>query len=166
MLPENLKLVSLRAMVDLRAQLRVRGEILVMTNGCFDLLHSGHLYFLQKARQLGHRLLVAVNSDASVRALKGPKRPVQNETERAFALAALACVDHLVIFNEPNLAAEIKALEPDIYTKAGDYSLDRLHAGERAALEAGGTKIEFLPFLDGFSTTSLIQKIIRAGGID
>jgi len=166
MLPDNPKLVSLAAMVEVRSQLRARGGVLVMTNGCFDLLHSGHLYFLQQARKLGDRLLVAVNSDSSVRALKGPGRPVQSESERAFALAALECVDHLVIFTGPNLAGEITAIRPDIYTKAGDYSLDRLHAGERAALEAGGAKIRFLPFLEGFSTTSLIQKIIRAGGVD
>ena len=140
--------------------------MLVMTNGCFDLLHTGHIFFLQNARRLGDRLIIALNSDASVRILKGPKRPVQAELERAFALAALDCVDHIVIFNEPNLTKEITALQPDIYTKAGDYDLGRLHPGERAALEAAGATIRFLPFLAGFSTTSLIQKILRAGGID
>jgi rfaE bifunctional protein nucleotidyltransferase chain/domain len=166
MLPDNLKLLPLRSMQELRQGLRSTGLRLVMTNGCFDLLHTGHIYFLQKARQLGDRLLVVLNSDASVRILKGPKRPVQSELERAFALAALDCVGHIVLFNESNLAREITVLRPDIYTKAGDYNLGRLHPGERAALESGGTKIHFLPFLEGFSTTGLIQKIIQAGGID
>ena len=153
-------------MMVVRQHLRATGQTLVMTNGCFDLLHAGHICFLQNARRLGDRLLVAVNSDASVRLLKGPKRPVQGEMERAFALAALACVDFLVMFNEPNLVGEITALQPDIYTKAGDYDIGRLHAGERAALEGEGAKIRFLPFLDGFSTTNLIRKIVEAGGID
>jgi rfaE bifunctional protein nucleotidyltransferase chain/domain len=135
-----------------------------MTNGCFDLLHTGHLYFLQEARKLGDCLIVALNSDASVRQLKGPQRPVIGEKERAYALAALSCVDYVVIFRAANLVKEIQTLQPDIYTKAGDYSLDRLHAGERAALEKCNAQIRFLPFLKGFSTTSLIGKIAQAGG--
>jgi len=161
----NPKLIPLPAMVEVRHGLRAAGKVLVMTNGCFDLLHTGHIYFLQQARKLGDHLVVALNSDSSTRALKGPSRPVQTEIERAFALAALPCVDHVVIFTAPDLVAEITALKPDIYVKAGDYSLERLHAGERTALENGGAKIQFLPFLQGFSTTSLIQKITRAGGL-
>lgn len=136
-----------------------------MTNGCFDLLHTGHLHFLQQARQLGDCLMVALNGDASVRRLKGEHRPVIGEKERAYALAALACVDYIVIFRTTNLVKEIQALQPDIYTKAGDYTLDRLHAGERTALEAAGARIKFLPFLKGFSTTSLIARIAHAGGV-
>jgi rfaE bifunctional protein nucleotidyltransferase chain/domain len=153
-------------MAEERQRLRVLGHRLVMTNGCFDLLHTGHIYFLQHARQLGDSLLVALNADISVVALKGPKRPIQSEQERAFALAALECVDHLVIFSEPNLVQELVAIQPDVYTKAGDYNLLKLHAGERAALQAGGASIQFLSFLQGFSTTRLIDKIIHAGGID
>jgi len=153
-------------MVETRQRLRGTGQTLVMTNGCFDLLHPGHLCFLQNARRLGDRLLVALNSDASVRQLKGPGHPVQTELERAFALAALDCVDHVVIFNGPNLIAEINALQPDLYTKAGDYALEKLHPGERTALEKGGTRISFLPFLEGYSTTRLIRKITEAGGMD
>jgi rfaE bifunctional protein nucleotidyltransferase chain/domain len=165
MLPNNPKLSLLSVMEATRRRLRENGQTLVMTNGCFDLLHPGHIYFLQNARKLGDRLLVALNTDASVHLLKGPQRPVQTEKERAFALAALDCVDHLVIFDDANLAYEITALQPDIYTKAGDYTLDKLHRGERIALERAGAKIQFLPFLAGFSTTTLIQKIIKAGGI-
>ena len=163
---DNPKLRSLDEMIKERQRLRSLGRRLVMTNGCFDLLHTGHIYFLHQARELGDSLLIALNADVSVKALKGPKRPLQTEHERAYALAALACVDHVVIFSTPDLVQEIVALKPDIYTKAGDYSLKKLHAGERAALEAAGAQITFRPFLQGFSTTSLIQRIIHAGGID
>lgn len=145
--------------------MRIAGKRVVLTNGIFDLLHTGHLYYLQQARRLGDALFIALNSDASTRALKGPARPVQNEAQRAYALAALACVDAVVIFCEPRLTAEIRALRPDVYCKAGDYTLDKLNPEERAALEAAGTRIEFMPFLPGFSTTNLIAKIRAAGEI-
>jgi len=148
-----------------REAARVMGKRVVLTNGVFDLLHTGHLYFLQKARSLGDVLFIALNADDSVHALKGPLRPVQSEEQRAYALAALACVDAVFIFNTPRLDAEIRALSPDIYCKAGDYALDKLDPGERASLEQAGAKIEFLPFLPGFSTTNLIAKIKAAGEI-
>jgi rfaE bifunctional protein nucleotidyltransferase chain/domain len=163
MLPENPKLFALSPLADERRRLRRTGQVLVMTNGCFDLLHPGHVCFLQNARRLGDRLLVALNSDSSVKGLKGPERPVQTELERASALAALDCVDYLVLFTEPNLVGEIVALQPDVYAKADDYDLSKLHPGERAALEACGATIRFLPFLEGFSTTSLLRKKIQAG---
>jgi rfaE bifunctional protein nucleotidyltransferase chain/domain len=137
----------------------------VLTNGVFDLLHTGHIHSLQAARALGDVLVVAINADASVRAIKGPTRPIQGERERAYALGALACVDAVVIFREPRLTAEITALRPDVYCKAGDYTLDKLNAEERAALEAAGAAIKFVPFLPGFSTTSLIARIKAAGEI-
>ncbi|HSY53028.1 MAG TPA: adenylyltransferase/cytidyltransferase family protein [Opitutaceae bacterium] len=161
----NPKLLALDAAVARREQLRAAGKKVVLTNGVFDLLHTGHLYFLQKARALGDGLFIALNADASVRTLKGPLRPVQNEEQRAYALAALACVDAVFVFRTPRLDAEIRALRPDIYCKAGDYALDKLDPGERAALEKAGAKIEFLPFLPGFSTTNLIAKIKAAGEI-
>lgn len=139
---------------------------MVLTNGCFDLLHTGHLYFLQCARQLGDHLLVALNSDSSVATLKGAHRPIQSAMERAYALAALACVDQVVIFESTDLTPEIQALAPDIYAKAGDYSLEKLHRDERSALQNSGASIHFLPYLAGFSTTSLIKKIVSAGDIN
>lgn len=148
-----------------REKLRVADRKLVLTNGVFDLLHTGHLYYLQKARALGDALFVAINSDESVRQLKGPLRPIQSETERAYALAATWFVDGIVIFREKRLTPEILALKPDVYCKAGDYTLEKLDAGERGALEKVGAKIEFMPFLAGFSTTNLIAKIKAAGGI-
>lgn len=162
---ENDKLFSLPQAVSHRAALQRAGQRLVLTNGVFDLLHTGHLSYLKKARSLGDALYVALNSDESVRALKGPTRPVQSEIERAYALSALWFVDGIIIFRTPRLTAEIEALRPDVYTKAGDYTLDKLDPGERGALEQVGARISFLPFLPGFSTTQLIAKIKAAGEI-
>jgi rfaE bifunctional protein nucleotidyltransferase chain/domain len=161
----NPKLLSLESAVAERARWRAAGRRVVLTNGVFDLLHAGHLYCLQAARALGDVLVVALNGDASVRALKGPTRPVQTEDVRAYALAATACVDAIVIFGEPRLTAEIRALRPDVYCKAGDYDLGRLDPAERAALGEVGARIEFVPFLPGFSTTELIRRIAAAGGV-
>jgi rfaE bifunctional protein nucleotidyltransferase chain/domain len=162
---DNPKLRSLEETAAFRETLRAAGRRVVLTNGIFDLLHTGHLYYLQKARALGDALIVALNSDASTKALKGPARPVQSEEQRAYALGALACVDAVVIFGTPRLDAEIRALRPDIYCKAGDYTLDKLDPGERAALQSVGARIEFMPFLAGFSTTNLIAKIKAAAEI-
>jgi D-glycero-beta-D-manno-heptose 1-phosphate adenylyltransferase len=156
---------SLDEAVAARAKLRAAGKKLVLTNGVFDLLHTGHLYYLQKARALGDALFIALNSDASVRELKGPLRPVQNERERAYSLAATWFVDGVVIFREKRLTPEILALRPDVYSKAGDYTLEKLNPEERAALEKVGAQIDFMPFLPGFSTTTLIAKIKAAGGV-
>jgi len=109
--------------------------------------------------------MVALNADASVRALKGPSRPVQDEVQRAYALGALECVDAVTIFSEPRLTAEIRALHPDVYCKAGDYTVEKLNPEELGALHDVGAQIEFLPFLPGFSTTELIARIKAAGEI-
>lgn len=160
---ENPKLFTLDQAVAARERLRAAGRKVVLTNGVFDLLHTGHLFYLQQARALGDALFIALNSDASVKVLKGPLRPVMNEEQRAYALAALTCIDGVVIFREPRLTAEILALRPDVYCKAGDYTLEKLNPQERAALESVGARIEFMPFLPGFSTTNLIAKIRAAG---
>jgi len=162
---DNPKLFDLGDAVAWRERCRKSGRSVVLTNGVFDLLHTGHLYYLQQARRLGDALVIALNADESVRALKGPSRPVQTEAQRAYALAALACVDAIVIFRTPRLTAEIRALRPEVYTKAGDYTLEKLDPEERAALQAVGSRIEFMPFLPGFSTTQLIARIREAGAI-
>lgn len=162
---DNPKLRTLSETVAWREQLRREGRRVVLTNGVFDLLHTGHLYYLKKARELGDVLVIALNADTSVRALKGPSRPVQDELQRAYALGALACIDGIVIFREPRLTAEIRALRPDVYCKAGDYTLEKLNPEERGALLEVGARIEFLPFLPGFSTTNLIARIKAAGEI-
>jgi D-glycero-beta-D-manno-heptose 1-phosphate adenylyltransferase len=141
-----------------RQQAAADGRRVVLTNGCFDLLHRGHISYLQQSANLGDFLFVAVNSDASVRELKGPDRPLNSEQDRAYALAALRCVDAVFIFPGPRLDAEISALQPDAYTKAGDYTLETLDPGERVALETAGTVIHLLSFVAGHSTTSLIAR--------
>ncbi len=164
MVPEldNPKLMTLDQAVERRAGLRRQGVRLVLTNGCFDLLHTGHLAFLRDARARGGALWVGINADESVKKLKGPLRPVQSQEERAFALAALAWVDGVFLFDGERLTPEIHALAPDVYVKAGDYTLETLNPGELEALRECGAEIRFLPFLAGFSTTSLIERIHRA----
>jgi rfaE bifunctional protein nucleotidyltransferase chain/domain len=162
---DNPKLRKLADAVVWREEQRRKGRRVVLTNGVFDLLHTGHLYFLRQARQLGDALIIALNSDVSVRTLKGPARPVQDEVQRAYALGALECVDGIIIFREPRLTEEIRALGPDVYCKAGDYTLEKLNSEERAALQEIRARIEFMPFLPGFSTTNLIARIKAAGEI-
>jgi rfaE bifunctional protein nucleotidyltransferase chain/domain len=159
-------LVSLRRAVAIRRGLSGAGARFVLTNGVFDLLHPGHTSYLEAARRLAGKrgmLFVALNSDSSVRDLKGPLRPIMDESSRARMLAQLRSVDGVVIFRGKRLAREIAALKPDIYCKAGDYTLATLDPTERAALEKAGSKVVFLPFLRGFSTTKLIERIARAG---
>lgn len=153
------KVLSLEKAVEKRDEYRTQGKRLVLTNGCFDLLHPGHCYSLRKAKSLGAVLFVALNSDTSVRELKGVHRPILPERERAFSLACQEAVDGVLLFSGRRLTAEILALKPDIYCKSGDYTLDRLDPEERAALESLGVEIRFVPFLEGFSTTRLLEKI-------
>jgi rfaE bifunctional protein nucleotidyltransferase chain/domain len=167
-IPGNPRLLSLRRAVAVRKRLARNGGTFVLTNGVFDLLHPGHASYLEAARRLAGnkgKLFVALNSDASVRKLKGPRRPVMDERSRAYTLAQLRSVDGIVIFRGKRLAREIRALEPDVYCKAGDYTLGKLDPMERAALETAGSKVVFLPFLRGFSTTRLVRRIKAAGSI-
>lgn len=159
--------MTLRQAVLARRRLRRAGGRLVLTNGVFDLLHPGHTSYLAQARRLAGRrgrLFVALNSDRSVRRLKGPRRPILDETARAYNLAQLQAVDGIVIFDHPRLTREIRRLQPDLYVKAGDYTLATLDPDERAALAETGARIRFLPFLAGFSTTALIARLRAAGG--
>jgi len=145
-----------------RDELRRAGKKLVVTNGCFDIMHRGHAAYLREARMQGDALLVLINSDASVKRLKGEKRPVVSEADRAYMLCALASVDRVVIFDGLRCDRELAAIAPDVYVKGGDYTLDKLDPTERAALEKTGAKIVFKPFIPGFSTTTLIQRILDA----
>jgi D-glycero-beta-D-manno-heptose 1-phosphate adenylyltransferase len=162
---KNAKLMTLRQAALARRRLRRARGTFVLTNGVFDLLHPGHTAYLAQARRLAGRrgqLFVALNSDRSVKQLKGPLRPILDEKSRAYNLAQLQSVDGIVIFNRRRLTREIRTLQPDLYVKAGDYTLATLDPGERAALEQAGARIRFLPFLPGFSTTSLIAKLRAA----
>jgi rfaE bifunctional protein nucleotidyltransferase chain/domain len=155
------KIISWDQLPAWRAAMRASGRKLVVTNGCFDLLHLGHVTYLETARNLGDALLIGVNSDASVRELKGPERPVNQEQDRAAVLAALASVDGACIFTDKTATRFLAAAEPDIYVKGGDYTLDTLNQDERHAVERAGGRIAILPIVPGKSTTALLQKISR-----
>lgn len=129
---------------------------LVLTNGCFDLLHAGHIDYLKKARALGRTLVVGLNSDISVRRLKGPTRPINSEQARACVLGAVRWVDAIVIFAEPTASTLVEILKPDIYVKGGDYTLDSLP--ETEAVHTAGGRVELIPFTWQLSTTALIAR--------
>jgi D-beta-D-heptose 7-phosphate kinase/D-beta-D-heptose 1-phosphate adenosyltransferase len=151
------KILSPEEMLRERQRLRAAGKRLVFTNGVFDLLHLGHVRYLAAARALGDALVVAINSDRTVRELKGPDRPVFNEAERAEILAALRSVDYVTVFDNISPRSLITELLPDVLVKGGDYQLDQIHGREE--VEAAGGKVVSLPFVEGSSTTSLIEKI-------
>jgi len=143
-----------------REQFRGRQK-LVVTNGCFDLLHLGHVTYLETARNLGDLLLVGVNGDTAVRALKGEGRPLNSEHDRAAVLAALASVDAVTIFPDIRATDFLALAQPDLYAKGGDYTLETLDQDERRAVEKSGGQIHLIPFVPGKSTTSLLKKISR-----
>jgi len=158
------KILSAEQARALGKEMRADGRKLVFTNGCFDLLHVGHVRYLQAARALGDALLVAINGDESVRALKGEGRPLNRAEDRAELIAALECVDHVVIFPEVRATQLLEIVRPAIYVKGGDYTADSLHAEERAALERMGAEIRILPFEAGHSTSALLEKIKQQDG--
>jgi len=146
---------ALAALVTAR---QAQGQRIVFTNGCFDLVHVGHTRYLQAARELGDVLIVGVNSDASVHALnKAPDRPIVPEAQRVEVLAALACVDYVVLFDEPNPETLIAALQPDVLVKGGDWTPDRIIG--RDIVQARGGVVRTIPLVPGVSTTSLIERI-------
>ncbi|HEX8844294.1 MAG TPA: D-glycero-beta-D-manno-heptose 1-phosphate adenylyltransferase [Pyrinomonadaceae bacterium] len=151
------KILSIDELLLERARLRARGTRLVFTNGCFDILHVGHVRYLTEARALGDALLVAINSDRSVGELKGAGRPIMNEGERAEMLAALSAVDYVTVFDDLSPRALITEILPDILVKGGDYGLDEIHG--RAEVEAAGGRVLSLPFIEGASTSGIIEKI-------
>ena len=155
------KIVDLKQLAARGKEIRAAGEKLVVTNGCFDLLHIGHVRYLQAARALGDVLAVGINGDRSARELKGPGRPLNNERERAEVLAALEAVDLVAIFPELRATRFIEAAAPAIYVKGGDYTLETLDAEERTALEKVGANIRIIPFEKGYSTTRLVEKLRR-----
>lgn len=138
---------------------RSAGERIVFTNGVFDLLHRGHIEYLEEARALGDRLVIGVNSDASVRRLKGPKRPIIPQDERAELLAALACVDLTVLFDDDTPARLIEAVRPDVLAKGGDWALERIVG--REFVEANGGRVVAVPLREGLSTSVLVERILK-----
>jgi len=153
------KILVRAAMLAERERLRSSGKRLVFTNGVFDLLHVGHVRYLAQARALGDALVVAINSDRAVRELKGPDRPVFDQSERAEILAALRAVDYVTVFDDISPRSLIAELLPDVLVKGGDYDLDQIHGREE--VEAAGGQVMSLPFVEGASTTGLIKRINR-----
>lgn len=141
------------------AQVRAAGKTVVFTNGCFDLLHRGHVDYLQRARDLGDALLVGLNGDSSVRQLKGPGRPILPEADRAVVLAALRAVDAVVIFQQPTAEALVAAIQPAVYVKGGDWGAGQRTPPEAAVVLSYGGRVQFIPYLPGRSTSEIVAQI-------
>jgi len=154
------KILTLDEVAAYRSMLRKEGRKVVATNGCFDLLHVGHLRYLTEARAFGDFLWVGLNGDASVRDLKGPGRPLVPEADRAELLAAWRIVDAVTIFPEVRATVFLRVVQPDIYVKGGDYTAESLNQEEAAALRECGARIEIVHLVPGKSTTSLVKKMI------
>ena len=153
------KIISLEQLPAWREPLRKAGKRLVVTNGCFDLLHAGHVSYLEQAAALGDLLLVGCNGDESVRQLKGKGRPLNLEADRALVLSALESVGLVTVFPERRAEDFLRLAKPDVYVKGGDYTPETLDAGERVAVESGGGEIVIIPFVPGKSTTDIIQRM-------
>ena len=159
-------LLSLAELVALRETWQASGLRLVLTNGVFDVLHAGHVGYLEQARALGDVLVVALNSDASTRAIKGPLRPIMPQAERAAVLGALRAVDHVTLFDQPTAEAIVNALRPDVYVKGGDYAAsdhapDLARLPEARIVAAQGGQVVLLPYAAGLSTSAIIQRIVE-----
>ena len=150
---------SLQKAVQAREEARNKGRIFTLTNGCFDVLHAGHAFSLNKASELGDLLFVGLNSDKSVKKIKGNQRPINSEDNRAYLLNSLQAVNGVFIFENQNLAKEILLLEPDIYTKSDDYNYENINAEERDALRKVGAQVHFVPLVKDLSSSSIIEKM-------
>lgn len=156
---QSVKFYPAPVLAETSEQLRRQGKRIVFTNGCFDLLHPGHIYTLTQAKALGDVLIVGINSDASVKHLKGERRPILSETERAVILSALEVVDYLTAFDEDTPLKLIELLQPDILVKGGDWSPDAVVGKE--VVEKNGGRVVVIPYQEGFSTTDIIERILE-----
>ena len=153
------KIKERKELLRIIKNLKAKGKRIVFTNGCFDLLHIGHIRYLEKARALGDALVVGVNSDSSVRKLKGPKRPVLPVTERAEILSGLGCVDYITIFGERDPLKLITSLHPNVLVKGGDWTKEEIVGSE--VVERSGGEVVIIPFVKGASTSNLIETILK-----
>ncbi|MBI2863410.1 MAG: D-glycero-beta-D-manno-heptose 1-phosphate adenylyltransferase [Chloroflexi bacterium] len=157
-------MLNLDNLIQVRRRLRSEGKKVVFTNGCFDILHLGHVQYLEQAKALGDVLVVGLNGDASVRRLKGDRRPIMGQEERAHILTALRAVDYVVIFDDDTAEPLVAALKPDVYVKGGDYAWGR-DLPEAGIVQGYGGEVSLLPFVAGHSTTDVIETIVdRYGG--
>jgi D-beta-D-heptose 7-phosphate kinase/D-beta-D-heptose 1-phosphate adenosyltransferase len=151
------KLKNLNEIADIAAQARKNGQSIVFTNGCFDILHRGHVHILREARACGDLLIVGINSDRSVKSIKGASRPILPETDRVELIGAMEMVDYIVLFDDPDPYRLIAAIKPNVLAKGGDWNADKI-VGADVVAENGG-KIAVIPYLQGFSTTKIIERI-------
>ena len=156
------KFKSLDELATIATQARRDGKSVVFTNGCFDILHRGHVYVLRRAKALGDLLIVALNSDRSVKAIKGPRRPILPEIDRIELIGAMEMVDYVVLFDEPDPYRLIAAIKPNVLAKGGDWSADKVIGAD--AVEQAGGRVELIPYLKGFSTSAIIERILNENG--
>ena len=153
----NQKIKTINGLKIIAQKLKNQNKKIVTTNGVFDILHIGHIRYLQQAKKLGDALIVAVNSDSSVKKIKDPRRPLNNENDRAEALAALRCVDYVTIFSEENPIKILGVIKPNVHVKGGDYKIEKII--EKEVVEKNNGKMVLIPEVKGYSTTDLIKKI-------
>jgi len=158
------KAVSLKKAIEETGKLRKRGKKIVFTNGCFDIIHAGHVRYLKKARSLGDVLIVGLNSDSSIRGIKGDLRPIVPEKERAEVLGALSCVDYIVVFNEATPIRLITAMKPDVLAKGADWASSAIAGAD--VVKASGGRVARIPLVKGRSTTNIIKKILTIHKMD
>lgn len=151
------KLKSAGELAEIATRAKAQGKTVVFTNGCFDLLHRGHVHTLREAKTQGDLLIVALNSDRSVKSIKGPRRPIMPETDRTELIAALEMVDYVVVFDEPDPYRLISAIKPDVLAKGGDWESDKIIGAD--VVEQNGGRVAVIPYLKGFSTTEIIERI-------
>ena len=156
------KIITAESLFDWRDNLKRKGQRLAATNGCFDILHAGHINYLQAARNAADALIVGINSDRSVKELKGPTRPFQNENDRAAIIAALQSVDGVYIFDELRATKFLELTQPDLYVKGGDYSIEELPEEERQLISKIGAELKVLGLVSGKSSSDIADRIIRS----
>ncbi len=156
------KILTAESLFDWRDNLKRKGQRLAATNGCFDILHTGHINHLQAARNAADALIVGINSDRSVKELKGPTRPIQNENDRAAIIAALQSVDGVYIFDELRATKFLELTQPDLYVKGGDYSIEELPEEERQLISKIGAELKVLGLVSGKSSSDIADRIIRS----
>ena len=154
------KIKSLEELKSIVEELKKESKKIVTTNGVFDILHIGHIRYLEASKKLGDVLVVGINSDSSVKKLKGPKRPLNNEQDRAESIASLECVDYVLIFSEDTPVSILEVIQPTIHVKGGDYVIDKII--EKDIVEKNDGKIKLIPEIEGYSTSKLIDKILEA----